>query len=97
MQDDLERDTNFTAPVANVLHEAAEAARTTSNYVMQRLAGEPRVTITHTHTYIHTYIHAMSHLWKAHIYVIHTYIYVYIHSYMYTYIYGYIHIWIFSY
>ena len=44
MQDDLERDTNFTAPVANVLHEAAEPARTNSTYVMQRLAGEPRVT-----------------------------------------------------
>eukprot|EP01035_Chromulina_nebulosa_P024170 gene24170-31416_t len=43
MQDDLERDNNFTAPVANVLHEAAEPARTNSTYVMQRLAGEPRM------------------------------------------------------
>ena len=40
MQEELERGQTFVAPVVNVLHEAAEAARTNSTYVQQRLAGE---------------------------------------------------------
>jgi len=43
MQEELEKDSNLAAPAVNVLHEAAEPARTGSNYVMQRLAGEPRM------------------------------------------------------
>lgn len=43
MQEELERGQTFQTPVVNVLHEAAEAARTNSTYVQGRLAGEPRV------------------------------------------------------
>lgn len=43
MQEELERGQTFQTPVVNVLHEAAEAARTSSTYVQGRLAGEPRV------------------------------------------------------
>jgi hypothetical protein len=43
MQEELERGQTFEAPLVNVLHETAEAARTSSTYVQARLAGEPRV------------------------------------------------------
>lgn len=43
MQEELEKGQTFQTPVVNVLHEAAEAARTNSTYIQQRLAGEPRV------------------------------------------------------
>jgi hypothetical protein len=43
MQEELERGQTFDAPLVNVLHETAEAARTSSTYVQARLAGEPRV------------------------------------------------------
>jgi hypothetical protein len=39
MQEELEKGQTFVAPVVNVLHEAAEAARTNSTYVLGRLAG----------------------------------------------------------
>ena len=45
-------------------------------------------TYMHTYIYIHTYIHIMLqcvHLFKHHIYVIHTYIQTYIHTYIHTY------------
>ncbi len=36
MQEELERGQTFQAPVVNVLHETAEAARTNSTYVQGR-------------------------------------------------------------
>ena len=43
MQEELERGQTFQAPVVNILHETAEAARVNSTYVQARLAGEPRI------------------------------------------------------
>lgn len=43
MQEELEKGQTFTAPVVNILHETAEAARTNSTYVQARVAGEPRM------------------------------------------------------
>lgn len=41
MQEDLEKDTQFTVPEVNLLHETAEPPRIQAPYVQKKLAGEP--------------------------------------------------------
>lgn len=43
MQEQIEAEQTFRVPEVNILHEAAEPARTNSIFAQQRLAGEPRM------------------------------------------------------